>query len=82
MTYHVKTCNYRHDRFGRPWSEKTLRIFHNDDRDCWSITEPSDKMYGTSWLSWYNHGGEVFTEGLWIKLKGGLEHVEVPASQE
>ncbi len=75
MTYSSKVMDDAVNHFGRAWGEGTLRIFHADDRQRWSITYKGDPMYGTSWISWYDHGGEIFHQGKWIKLKGGLsEH--------
>lgn len=73
MTYSSRTMDDNVSGYsGRPWLEGTLRIFHDDDRQRWSVTLKGDPMYGTSWISWYDHGGEIFHEGRWIKLKGGL----------
>lgn len=74
MTYSTKQMADDTDRYGLPWSEGTLRVFHDGDRQRWSVTLKGDPMYSTSWMSWYDHGGEIFHGGKWIKLKGGLEN--------
>lgn len=68
MTYHVYEMNNKETRYGRPWSKGTFRVYHNDDRQCWSVTEPGDKYYSTAFGSWYNHGGEFFDGEKWCSM--------------
>ncbi len=56
MTYWAKTMNDQKDRYGSSWQRETLRIWYDDERRCWGVTDPTDKNFGTALFSWWDSG--------------------------
>ena len=69
MTYHIFEMNDSHNtRYNKPWDKGTFRVFHNDDRQCWSISTPFDSYRSNCYYYWSKCGGEFFDGSVWRPL--------------
>lgn len=55
-TYHARSMDDSKTAWGHPWEKATLRIFHNDERQLWSVCPPHCSNYGTALISWFKEG--------------------------
>ena len=67
LTYSTKQMDDAKNHRGSDWEKGTLRIFHADDRQRWSVCQKGCDDYGTALVSW-GEGGEFFDGKQWLPL--------------
>ena len=68
------------DNYGEPWKRGTLRVFHDDDRQCWSVCQVGCDNYGTALTSWRYYGGQFFDGEQWKPISEWTRTVLLPAN--
>ena len=69
MTYATRHMDDVFSESGVRWAKGTLRVWHGDDRQYWSVTHLGDEHYGTSLILWDK--GERFDGERWVPFQAG-----------
>lgn len=74
MSYHTWKMDDAVDHYRTPWARGTLRVFHTDERKCWSITTLHDLNYGNAANGWHATG-EFYDGEKWIPIAGNRQAI-------
>lgn len=65
MTYFTHEMNGEKNQWSVPWPAGTFRVFFNDYRQYWGISNPFDRYRGNCFMYWPKIGGEFFDGRKW-----------------